>query len=180
MQAQRNDLCIRIWPPVVAIIRSGASRPRKGVFGAGQLIRAPLELYRPTKIGFWVLLHCDSQVSYPTARPDRRQRHCAIAEPRQDDCQPQSSAAWSGSPGGRPPGPPRIRTCRFPASGSSGVGFATWRTGARCAAAGARSASATRASSSSSERPVGCGEKATCAMRSAPLREAGRALRRST
>jgi hypothetical protein len=37
------------------------------------------------------------------------------------------SAAWSGRPGGYPPGLPRIRTCRFPASGSSVVGFATCR-----------------------------------------------------
>jgi putative transposase len=45
-----------------------------------------------------------------------------------------------------PGGPPQIRTCRFPASGSSRVGFATCHTGAQCAEAGADDAPATGAS----------------------------------
>jgi signal transduction histidine kinase len=32
------------------------------------------------------------------------------------ESEPIRPAGWSGSPGGRPPGPPQIRTCRFPAS----------------------------------------------------------------
>jgi hypothetical protein len=56
----------------------------------------------------------------------------------------------SGSPAGRPAGPPQIRTCRFPASGSSRGGFATCRTGGRCAAVAAETAAAVRASPSSS------------------------------
>jgi hypothetical protein len=54
----------------------------------------------------------------------------------------------SGSPGGYPPGPPRIRTCATRASGSSEVGFATC-TGGRCAAA-AEGTSSTADSSATS------------------------------
>jgi hypothetical protein len=58
--------------------------------------------------------------------------------PSEVSCLPErptnvSRLGWSGRPGGCPPGPPQSRTCRFPASGSSGQGFAT-RTGGRLAA----------------------------------------------
>ena len=39
----------------------------------------------------------------------------------------------SGSPAGRPAGPPQIRTCRFPASGSSKSSFARRTIDGRCA-----------------------------------------------
>ncbi len=110
-------------------------------------------------------------------------RHVTSANRRHPERRPRSSIespVWSGSPGGFPPGPPRIRTCRFPASGSSGVGFATWQSGARCAAAEAGNASAAPASCSSSERPSGFGATTTCARVSAPRRAAGRARRSST
>jgi hypothetical protein len=41
-----------------------------------------------------------------------------------DEATPTLPRRGSGRPAGRPAGPPRIRTCRFPASGSSAHGFA--------------------------------------------------------
>ncbi len=53
-----------------------------------------------------------------------------------------AAQAPSGSPAGFPAEPPQIRTCRFPASGSSRNRFATCRIDARCGAAEAVAASA--------------------------------------
>ncbi len=52
----------------------------------------------------------------------------------------------SSSPPAPAGGPSQIRTCGFPASGSSGVGFATCRSGGRCAPRAAGAARGARAS----------------------------------
>jgi hypothetical protein len=93
---------------------------------------------------------------------------------------PTSDFRLSGSPAGHPAGPPRIRTCRFPASGSSSVGFARRRAGGRCEALEAGNAPAADASPPSGESPSGYGGRATCARWIAPRERASRAHGSST
>ena len=78
------------------------------------------------------------------------------------------------------PGLPQIRTCGTPASGSSGRGFATRRTGARCGAAGAETAPAARAGGPSRRTRCWSGVIATCARHAVSLGRSARALGSST
>jgi len=74
--------------------------------------------------------------AFSTALNNRRAERCESAKPARGAGWPREVAL---------PGLPQIRTCGFPASGSSESRFATCRTGVRCAALEVESASGAHA-----------------------------------